>query len=105
MSTTERPVTPEPAPLTSADLADENGWRDLAGLDAPDTLMLGALADWGIWPDDHAPDPREPLGDQFGWQIGPGEAVEYSECFDLIRAIAHSAYAAGHARGIQDAAD
>lgn len=89
--------SPEPAPLAASDLADANGWRDLSTLAPPDAVTLGVLAGWGIWPDDHAPDPDERLSDQFGWQIGPGEGVEYSEVFTLIRAVSHAAYAAGFA--------
>lgn len=99
MSTTHITPASEPAPIAAADLADANGWRDPAALAVPDTVMLGTFADWGIWSDDHAPDPHEPLGEQFARQIGVGEAVEYFETFDLIRAIAHAAYANGYARG------
>ena len=99
MSTTHITPASEPAPIAAADLADANGWRDPAALAVPDAVMLGTLAAWGIWPDDHAPDPGEPLGEQFARQIGAGEAVEYFETFELIRAIAHAAYANGYARG------
>ncbi|MFH8253284.1 hypothetical protein ACH3VR_23155 [Microbacterium sp. B2969] len=98
---TATPTAPasEPAPLTAADLADAHGWRYRGALAAPDAVMLGTLADWGIWPDDHAPSPHRPLGEQFARQIGAGEAVQHVETFDLIRAIAHAAYATGYDHG------
>lgn len=57
--------------------------------------MFGIFADWGIWPDGHAPDLDGTLGEQFATQIGRGEAVEHWELFELIRQIAHAAYNAG----------
>ena len=92
-------TTPTPAPLAATDLATETGWITAPAISPADAITLAALADWGIWPDDHAPDPGEPLGEQFARQIGAGEAVEYFETFELIRAIAHAAYANGYARG------
>jgi len=85
----------DPNPLTASDLATEDGWHPEPAISPADDITLATLADWGIWPDDHAPNPNEPLGDQFARQIGTGEAVEHNETFDLIRAIAHNAYAAG----------
>ena len=86
--------TTNPAPLTAADLATETGWHPAPAISPADAITLDTLADWGIWPDDHTPNLHEPLGDQFARQIGTGEAVEYAETLDLIRAIAHAAYAA-----------
>ena len=44
---------------------------------------------------------------QFALQIGEGEAVEYTEVFDLIRHVAHAAFAAGaeSVRGLPAVAD
>ena len=88
-------TTPAPAPLAATDLATETGWITAPAISPADAITLAALADWGIWPDDHAPSILEPLGEQFARQIGTGEAVEYAEAFELLRAVAHAAYAAG----------
>ena len=37
----------------------------------------------------------EAFAKSFARQIGTGEAVEYAEAFELLRAVAHAAYAAG----------
>ena len=96
-----------PSPITAADVAMEDGWRDLESLAPADALLFDVLAGWGIWPDDWAPRPDEPLGEQFALQIGEGEAVEYTEVFDLIRHVAHAAFAAGaeSVRGLPAVAD
>lgn len=62
-----------------------------------DLAIRDHCADWGVWPDDHVPSlrPDMPLGEQFARQVGPGESVEYSELFDLIREIARTAYRLG----------
>lgn len=86
---------PTPAPLAATDLATEAGWITDPATSLADAITLAALADWGIWPDDYAPNLTESLGEQFARQIGTGEAVEHWETFGLIREIAHAAYTAG----------
>lgn len=84
-----------PPPLAATDLATADGWLTDPAISPTDATTLAVLADWGIWPDDYAPDPTQPLGEQFARQIGAGEAVEYYEVFDLIRAVAHAAHTEG----------
>lgn len=54
------------------------------------------LPEWGLLDEaDSAYD--RPLSEQVAAEIGPGEAVEYTEVWELIVAVAQTAYEAGRA--------
>lgn len=58
-----------------------------------------AVQDWGLLVEDDATYARS-LSEQFATEVGPGEAVEHSELWELVVAVAQAAYAAGRDEGL-----
>lgn len=59
-------------------------------------IARSALPHWGLLVEEDGAYER-PLSEQVAVEIGPGEAVEYTEIWELIVAVAQAAYEAGRA--------